>query len=331
MYWEIWLGLCVLATIGCENTVDTSPNKLCEGVDVQVCNEATDSNDATDMTDGTASSDGTDGTNGTESVDATDGATEPDGDGGECAECIKVGAWYRFVRIRDITADGASDAVAEILETNWAGDIERFELNVLMEVTESNENGVSFRVSNGLRLGTEGDFCVVDNPKADMTMPYDKGGLGDSNEISLSIFAGSPTAPKNCNIDGGIHAIGLSKITATAGCNEGCDLPTEVGVFNLTGQIDGSFGEKAINTTCSCIALEGFSDDKCGVLDPSYENEKCPGCNSKFQSLKDLLLLFNANEDLDYSGCTDNEGLPAACLNATFDANLLSASPAPCP
>ena len=319
--WTPWLCVCAISLLACENTVDRSPNKLCEGVDVLVCNDATDATDTTSQSDGTNQSDGTDG---------QDGRTQPDGDGGACTDCIKVGAWYRFVRIRDIAADGASDAVSEILETNWAGDIERFELNVLLEVTEVTDDGIQFRVANGLRVGTEGEFCVVDTPQADLNMSYDQGGIGDSNEISLSIFAGSQTAPKNCNTEGGIHAIGLSKITATATCNSTCEEPTEVGVFNVTGRIDGSFGEKAINTTCSCIALEGFSDDKCGVLDPEYENDKCPGCNSKFQSLKDLLLLFNANEDLDYSGCTDNEGGPAACLSALFDANLLTASPAAC-
>ena len=51
IHWTLWLYVCAISFLACENTVDSSPNKLCEGVDVLVCNEATDATDATDAAD----------------------------------------------------------------------------------------------------------------------------------------------------------------------------------------------------------------------------------------------------------------------------------------
>ena len=269
----------------------------------------------------------------------------PERASGPCADMLKVGDWYRFETLRltslggDVnTAGNGSEGLLNTLSnTLWAADIEKQELNILIEVLAVTAADVTFRISNGASAGDA--FCVLPEPKAEMTQPITDEGLGTSTSASLAVYAGGAESPKNCNPKNPPHAIPVVDVVVV---KAGCDADQQKISGNLTGLIE----RRALEFGCACLALDpkATADEFCGKLQPINTDEVDPanpckscvsvkpdGSNGGFVNLLKSLPSFNGeNGDLEFRE-TSTDGHPASPIAANFDAVLYGTTPEACP
>jgi len=261
-----------------------------------------------------------------------------------------VDDWYRFDVLALTALSGAViDEDGESLLMNqlnglWVADIARDQLNILFTVTAVTDTAVELELVSGARVGGEG-FCQIDATRVTLTLPIvaddpatdeNEAQLGPSQSSSMSVFAGSIAAPKNCSASGGLHAIPVENATVVARCNE------DTGV--VSGDIEGALTETALKTTCTCIADLGndeiLSDEACGTLDTSGESTDASPCGScvgqkegsslPFAQLSSLIPTLNGGGDIEYP-CTGADGTTkATCIGASYSATKLDSAPPLC-
>jgi hypothetical protein len=117
--------------------------------------------------------------------------------------------------------------------------------------------------------------------------------------------------------------------------NSSCDAASGL----IQGTISGAISQAALDVTCTCLVLgPELSDEACGVLSTEGTgSDACAGCvgempdgtSKPFVSLNAIMPALNGGQPLLFE-CEDDQGGPAACLTATFDASRLPEKPEPC-
>ena len=303
---SLWLaGALALASLtACENPVDTKPNVL------PIAKGDTAEQDISD-----------------------------DASAGSC-DCLQPGMWFRFdtLQIKSLDKSATSDGSHPVIGTLnplWQKDIDRMELNFYFRVKEVSATEVKLEIVNGARVQGTGtgkpdsppaETCLITETAAEIVAPRDGCKILKSQPAKMNVYAGTPSIPKNCNSGWAIkNVIPLEETYITAEITPDCKAV-------VNGLVDPAvIPKKALDNTCTCLTLGGTGlAEECGAMDPTYpgnvnDNNACAGCNKVFQSLTSLL---NAFGDLQY-GCTVADGV-GVCLEATFSAKSIDASPAAC-
>jgi hypothetical protein len=244
-------------------------------------------------------------------------AVEPDtgdttgGTGGVC-DCFTEGMWFHFDSMVLETIGGGDHPVIGTLNTLWAADISKSELNILFEVTSVTATNIEFRAMNAARItDTASDLCLLPNTEATFAMAREGCSFSESAESSINIYAGSVDNPKNCSTVLPVpHAIPVDRAVLSGEFSPTCDAITS-GVV-----VSGALEETALDQVCACLLLGDEMAETCGELDPNYEGD-CPGCNDGYQPLGTLL---NAFGPVAFD-CESASGAPAACITASFTAS----------
>ena len=284
-------GFTLAGAPGCDNQVDTTPNFLPQISDV------------------------------------VEGVIDVSGE--ECG-CMAIGDWYRFTAL-DVTALSGPDTMVlrNVLTTLWKADIDCGELNILLEITDVTHTEVTARGVNGVRIENgsetceETAICFAPETEVEIVFPRDGCLLEPSAETGFNVMVGSDVHPKTCTTTLPVqHAIPVAKAVLTGTMNPDCS-----SIFG--GElVQGMLGKAVLESICTCIQPEGYLSSECGDLDPAYEDELCPGCNSGYMNMG-ILLPNYAPEGLDWSYELE-DGSEAASLSATWDAVKLDEAPPAC-
>jgi hypothetical protein len=282
---------------------------------------------------------GGDTTSGGDTVTSEDVPAAP-----PCGCIPPAGSWYRFTGLTVTKLSGADQLVPDSLNLLWSKDIANHELNILFRLDGVTGGKMSLHAYSGARVPTEagatpppgGDaVCYIDSSHFEAGLPATTCQYGPTAGIALTVYSGTKTNPKNC-VPGGLppqtevqsyHAIPVSEVNLAAVHTGVCD---GTSADYLEGQLVGSIAKALLDTLCTCAS---DSSDGCGPPDEAYAGSgtgTCAGCASNYSSLHDLLMLLNNNKDVTY-GCKTKDGSEAACIEATFKAEAMAASPAKCP
>jgi hypothetical protein len=294
------------------NTVDDGKNKLPIADAVSLADTAS-SADAANLADGASA------------VDA-------------CA-CLQKGMAFRFSSLQIKTLDGGPHLVIKTLNPLWQNDINNKELNFYIEIMDVADTEFTMRIVNGARTDAAGNVCTLPVTESTVVMHRDGCKMWNTVPTGLNVYAGTTANPKNCTTDLAVpNSIPVRNANFEAQIVPQCTGITQ-GVL-----VEGSIGKAALDGTCSCLTLGSSKAEDCGTLDPSYPGypstknkdgqppefctECCKGCvKNKYTNLKELLVSFGK---LNYK-CKDENGLPAVCLSAAFEAPRVETIPVPCP
>lgn len=263
------------------------------------------------------------------SDDAVDDAGDVSGTAAGC-DCMKVGDIFRFTTLQLTSVDGNPDfAVIPVLNSLWQTDIDNFELNFIVRVTGVSDTAVDVVVTNGARVGTTKQPCLLESTAAKLHFPRQGCNMLNSDPGSMNVYSGTQQHPKNCGY--------LAETTPPIGVDH--SIPIRGAILSssespdcqniINGQvIAGSFSKDALYNLCTCQTLPGQSSDVCSIPDKSYKDTTstppgaCDGCGPGWQSLGGLLAAFAGDAGLQY-GCKSDTNGPAVCLTATFAAKKL--------
>jgi len=307
----IWTTFLVVCLSNCASEVDDTPNRFPD----------------------TPSTNG-DGSGSTGDVATMDGLGEV-ATGNTACTCIQVGDWFRFDTITVTSLDSQAEHPAVgLLNAFWVDDLIRKELNVLFEVTAVSDTTIELRAVSGARTDTNGGICQLSNTAATFNMMKDGCKLTSTSPGSISIYAGTPSIPKNCAPNIAMpNTIPLSNVNLEVALNDSC---TEVS----TGLVDAAIKETELSQICACTvppindSNQFFAEtccptgdpNDCVVLDPNYTGAGCNGCSRKYAN---LLTLVNVLQPLTYE-CPVDDG-NGACLGASFTAQKMDFTPDACP
>ncbi len=253
-----------------------------------------------------------------------DAAIEADLGEGECLP--EVGDWYIFdtLFVVDIAGNPNHGAVGN-LNTIWAADIERMELNVLFEVLEASPEAVKVRALNAARIDGEQALCLVRSTETELSFVRDGNTLTMEERAGINIYAGTESIPKNCGPTGEPkHTIPIRETRLTGQLTPDCGR-----IVNGVTLEAVMFGE-ALKDICSCISPTAGAE-QCGPLDASYDSGSfgCDGCNPLHRNLEGLLVsLTPPNEDGErvlYE--VGEDGVGRIRLTAGFTAERIEAPP----
>jgi hypothetical protein len=257
----------------------------------------------------------------------TDAGSSPgDATGGDltgACSCMTVGSWYRFDSLGLTSLDHEIHPVISTLNPLWIADMDIYELNILLEVTEVTQDTLQVRAVNGARVGEEGAICVLEDTSVTFNFPREGCTLKGSDASAINVYAGDETHPKNCTTVLPVpHAIPVQQVILEAKVSDSCDSISDGNV------ISGVIGQADLLGTCTCLLFGGDLSDACGELEADYESDAglCKGCNDTYVNLEELLNGFGA---LDYLCETTDDG-PGVCLDGFFSAYRLDASPPSC-
>ena len=253
----------------------------------------------------------------------TDTSGNPDGTGGPCG-CVKVGSFYRFTKLKLLTIDNTDHPVIGTLNPMWQADINKFELNILLKVTEVTEDKIAMQFMNAARVGTDGGMCLLPHTVEDLVLKRNGCQLESEGESNLNVFAGAQAHPKNCTTTLPVqHAIPISRLLTTAESTDDCSRIIKGKVSN------GMMAKAALSELCTCITVPDDMSDVCGPLDASFVDVDgfCKGCNDTYMN---LLTLLDGYGTLNFE-CEMTDGTPGACLTAEYEADLLASAPPECP
>ncbi len=289
---RVVIGVCLLALFGCENDLDETENKLVVDAGIEV-----------------------------------DLAVDIDGG----AACPAVGTWYLFDTLSVISVAGdTSHGAIPNLNTIWADDIERKQLNILFEVYEASDAILKVRAMNAARRDDDlNAMCRLPATIVELEFNRDGNDLSMTKPAGINIYAGSETIPKICapNV-GPIHTIpireALLEVRFAGNCSRLLDGQTTQSVI---------FGDD-LRQVCSCLA-PGTSAEQCGEVSPEFDSGtfNCDGCNVLHRNLHSLLEAFvqpdeNGEKNLYFIGDDGRERLE---IRAAFTAALLVEPPPVCP
>ncbi len=264
-------------------------------------------------------------TDDTANVLLVDAALEPDVGPGECLP--EVGAWYIFdtLFVIDIGGDPNHGAVGN-LNTIWAADIERIELNVLFQVLESSVDAVRVRAINAARVDGEQVMCLRPETEIELQFKRTKNELVMEEQAGINIYAGTESIPKICSPTGSPnHTIPIREARLEATMAGDCSAITKAKTLEAV-----MFGDN-LRTICSCISPSAGAEE-CLALDPDYTGFDCDGCNPFHRNLEGLLEALTApNEDGErvlYE--VGEDGKNRVRLTAGFTAQRLETGPTEC-
>ncbi len=193
-------------------------------------------------------------------------------------DCLTVGRWYRFDTLALTSIDNADHPVMGTLNGLWAADITGNELNILVELTEVSATEVKAKIRNGARVDDSPDICAIASSTIDVTFPRTGCRLDASNESAFNVYAGTETFPKNCSTTLPVkHAIPVSRarLEGTVSADCGSIIAGKVPAGGL-GQ-----AELGQTCTClvlpgapasDCGALEpGFAETACVGCNSNYQ------------------------------------------------------------
>ncbi len=239
--------------------------------------------------------------------------------------CPAVGTWYVFdtLVITEIAGDQMHGAIGS-LNTIWADDISKKQLNILFEVTESTEGALRVRAMNAARLDDDlEDWCRV--PATMVEIAFNRAGdmLSMTEEAGINIYAGSESIPKICAPGvSPTHTIPVREALLEARLEGNCSRFAE-GVATKAVLMGND-----LRQVCSCL-IPNSTASQCGEIDPNYVGTfNCPGCNNLHRNLHALLGGFTGGEP-DYE--VGDDGLERLPIKATFTAVRLDSAPPECP
>ncbi len=249
-------------------------------------------------------------------------ASEGDGDVGampvETCDCLQVGDWYRFTSLAPTAlADQPRHPLVLTLQNLWARDIERYELNVLFQVTAIDGDRITVQALNAARgeLGS-GEICMLPETLEELYFVRDADDpctVRMERPQQINIYAGTPEIPRNCapTLEKR-HAIPVTNIQLVAKMSPDC---SEL----LDGRAEGAgIPEPALPLICTCPGISGPAEN-CDPIDAEFENGSCDGCNPNFQNLYDLMVTLSRGMPLP-AECPDADGVPGVCIDAAFTA-----------
>lgn len=258
---------------------------------------------------------------------ATDGGPEVDAMVETC-DCIAVGEWYRFTSLFPTSLGGDTrHPLVFTLKNLWAKDIERFELNVLFQVTAVEGDRLTVTALNAARgeLGT-GEVCNLPETAVDLFFvrdPVDPCIVRMERPQKIHIYAGTPELPRNCAPTLPVrHAIPVSRIQLEARISPDCATLTE------GKAIGAGIPEPDLANICTCPGVSGPVED-CEPIDPGFVGGGCDGCNANFQNLRALMIALNGGRPIDPQ-CPDEDGVPGVCIDASFTAARFDMNPPVC-
>ena len=293
---------------GCENSIDDSENYI------PVAGGGGGTPDAT--------TDGAETTTGTEDT-TTGGGDDPTYDG-PC-NCLVPGMWFKFDLLGLAALDGQDHPVIGTLNPLWAADIDKNELNILLEVMEADADEVVFRASNAARVDEQGSLCVLPSTYTELRHPRSGCTLETSATGGINVYAGSTGVPKNCTTVLPVpHAIPVQQLETSSVVTNSCDRIND-GLISF-----GVIGQNELVNICTCLVLGSGLAETCGELDASYsdpDDGTCLGCNDNYINLDELLQGFGP---LAYEALT-SDGEPAVGIEGFWSAIRLDASPPLCP
>ncbi len=280
----------LLLLVGCENTIDETPNRLVP--------------DASAVVDAQAVVDG----------------------GGACPV---VGDWYVFdsLVVEAIKGDPTHGSIPN-LNTIWANDIRRKQLNVLFEILEADESHVRVRAMNAARRDdVMDDWCLVTETSTELVFERQGDRLTMTESGTVNIYAGSESIPKTCSPAGDPpHTIPIHEALLETRMEPGCRRVTEGRTLNAV-----LYGEN-LRKICSCLAPDAPAE-QCGALEEGFEGFGCDGCNAIHRNLHSILESFTqpneAGERVLYE--VGEDGRERLKLDASFTAVRLAEKPADCP
>ncbi len=306
------LLLAPVGVAGCGNSVDNTANYI------PTAGSAGGSG-GTDA--GTGSSDGVGGGD-TTGPDSSTGGGTPTYEG-PC-NCLVPGMWFKFDSLGVTALDGQDHSVIGTLNPLWAADIDKHELNIMLEVMEANADEVVFRASNAARVDESGGVCVLESTYTELRHPRSGCTLERSDQGGINVYAGSLDVPKNCTTVLPVpHAIPVSKLETSSVLTPSCDR-IESGTI-----LSGIISQHELVNICTCLVLGSGLSETCGELDASYadaEDGTCTGCNDSYINLDELLQGFGP---LAYAALTD-AGEPAVGIEGFWTATRLDQSPPLC-
>lgn len=246
---------------GCENKIDTTPNKLNSG----------------DVAQETASDVASAG-----------------------CDCLQVGMAWRFVTLQLDSIDHADHLVQGALNPLWKKDIQAYELNFFAEIKAVSATEVTVRIVNAARLAnTKSELCLLKPTETTVVFPRQGCSLGPSATSAMNVYAGTPANPKNCApklpYPEVTHVIPVRGAVLSALVSEDCSQLHD-GLVSA-----GHLPKSALAVTCTCLTTGTQTAETCGTLDPAFAANGCGGCNKKYQNLLTLLKSFSGEkQDLEY-------------------------------
>ncbi len=308
---RIWFGLWALVlwgVLGCENTVDETPNNL---------------------------------------PGEMSGDTGCDGAAAFCG-CDEPGAIYRLTQLELASLAGDENhPIVPLLNGNWANDIAKKEINIYLEVISSGRREMTMRVVSGLRATpVEGDAMSFDFGEAETCIlpetgvkflagPMENGGYENQTSTAFNVAPGTPNERKICASDIPTpHTIPVRNLKLQAKFTQDCSQMIE-GVA-----LSGSLPADEVDRICMCQRIGGTAED-CEPLDPDFESDhgRCNTCNVNYESLGFLMTALNGGvklpaeceADPDVSEAGDELSIPGICITGRLVAGRRAEGPPPCP
>lgn len=247
----------------------------------------------------------------------------------ERCDCITEGEWYRFTSLYPTSLAGdPRHPLVRTLRNLWTQDIERFELNVMFQVTAIDNDRLTVKAMNAARgeLGT-GEVCTL--PETAVMLDFVRDPVTPclvrmARPQAINIYAGTPTIPRNCAPDLPTrHAIPVTRIQLAARITPDCST-LEEGVASEAGIPRPDLGR-----ICTCPGVGGPAEN-CEPIDPAFTNGQCDGCNANFSNLEVLMNAFSGGRDIP-TECDDAEnGVEGVCIDAAFTAARFGVTPSEC-
>ncbi len=258
-------------------------------------------------------------------VGPRDAARPPDIGPDECLP--QVGDWYSFDTffLTDIAGEANHGAVGN-LNTIWAADIERTELNVLFEVIESSVDAVRVRAINAARVDGGQATCLRPETATELQFERTANELVMAERAGLNLYAGTASIPKFCSPGGDPkHTIPIRDARIEATMAADCSAITQART------LEAVLYAEDLRSICACISPTAGAEE-CGALDADYTGFNCDGCNPFHRSLEGLLQaltgLNDQGERVLYE--TGEDGQQRVRLTAGFTAQRIESGPVDC-
>lgn len=236
----------------------------------------------------------------------------------ETCDCIAVGEWYRFTSLFPTSLGGdMRHPLVLTLKNLWATDINRFELNVMFQVTAIEGDRLTVLAMNAARgeLDT-GEVCTLPETIEELYFvrdPCDPCIVRMERPQQIHIYAGTPEIPRNCAPALPTrHAIPVTRIQLEARISPDCSTLSD-------GRATGAgIPAPDLARICTCPGTNGPVEN-CEPIDPAHAGGGCDGCNRNFQNLETLMVALNGGRPMA-TECPGDDGVPGVCIDASFTA-----------
>lgn len=237
-----------------------------------------------------------------------------------------VGSWFAFDTLGVVSLSGDTNHGAiPNLNSIWAGDIAKKQLNILFEVLEASETGLRVRAINAARKDDDpDDWCLVPYTATELHFVRDGQDLEMDTQAGINIYAGSESIPKTCSPGGDPrNTIPIREARLKGRLTNDCERIVE------GTTVEAVMFAEALETICNCLAPNATAE-ACGALNPEFESlvPGCDGCNISHANLARIL------QSLTPPGTTlvvpGEDGKGRIHLEAFFTAARLTETPQSC-